>query len=112
MFTGTPTLKIYEGGIERTVDKLPRERGINFRCVISKIGDAYYWASRDNIRLVRVESGVFITFVAVNGAGYVRVIAPEGKKIPKMSRTEEAFDYVENLTTGLSSITYYGAQEG
>ena len=59
--------------------------------------------------MVRIESGAFITFVAVDGGGYVRMIAPgEKKMVSLIGDTEAKFDYVEHLLTGLKSVTYYG----
>jgi hypothetical protein len=70
VFRGIPSIKISEGGVERLPETLPRDKAVNIGCVISKIGDDYYWASRENTAIIRVESGVFITFLAVNGSGY------------------------------------------
>jgi hypothetical protein len=86
-----------------------RESAVNFECVISKIGQDYYWASRENRPMVRIEAGAFITFVALDGAGYVRMVAPgEKKTVSLMGDTEAKFDYVEHLLIGLKSVTYYG----
>ena len=112
VFKGIPTVKISEGGIERLPESLPRERAVNSACVVSRIGDDYYWASRENKRMVRVESGAFITYVAINGAGYVRVIQPSMKQLAAlMGETEAKFDYVEHMLIGLKSVTYYGRDE-
>ena len=63
--------------------------------MISKIGDDYYWASRENNKMVRIESGAFITYLAANGSGYVRVIQPGMKQAAAlMGETEARFDYV------------------
>ena len=112
VFKGVPTVKISEGGIERLPETLPRERADNLACVISKIGDDYYWASRENTRMVRIESVGFITYVAANGSGYVRVIQPGMKQVAAlMGETEAKFDYVEHMLIGLKSVTYYGQDE-
>ena len=67
-------------------------------CVISRIGEQYYWASRENAEMVRLESGAFVTYVALNGSGYVRVVNPTLKSVAAlMSQTEGKFDYVEHL---------------
>lgn len=109
VFKGIPTIKISEGGTERLAEALPRDKAVNLECVISKIGDNYYWASRDNKRMVRTEAGYFITFLALDGAGYVKAIAPGMKKaVSVMGDTESKFDYVEHLLIGLKSVTYYG----
>lgn len=112
VFIGFPVVKVSEGGIERFPENLPRERASNLRCVISKIGKDYYWASRENVRLVRIESGAFITFLAVNGSGYVRIVDPEQKEdAALMGLTEETFDYTEHLILGLRSVSYWGAKQ-
>jgi len=112
VFKGRPSLKISEGGIERTPEQLPRDRAVNLECVISQIGTSYYWASRENVPMVRVDSGAFITYVAANGAGYVRVVKPDAKAAAAvMSGTEERFDYVEHALIGLRSVTYYGVRQ-
>lgn len=110
---GRPSVKVSEGGLERTPEQIRREQAINLECVISQIGTSYYWASRENVQLLRVDSGgAFITFVAVNGSGYVRMVKPEAKTAAAlMSPTEERFDYVEHLVIGLRTVTYYGARQ-
>ncbi len=112
VFKGRPAVKVSEGGVERTPEQLSRDRAINLECVISQIGSSYFWASRENTPLSRTEGRAFITFVAVNGAGYVRVVKPEAKAAAAlMSGTEEQFDYVEHALIGLRSVTYYGARQ-
>jgi hypothetical protein len=110
-FKGRPIMKISEGGTERNVETVPRDRAINLECVISKIGENYYWASRENKQMVRVDlGGAFVTFVAIDGGGYVRIVKPEMKSAASlMGDTETKFDYVEHLLSGLKSVTYYGS---
>jgi len=108
-FAGNPAVKVSEGGVERLVEDLPRDRAVNLACVISRIGDSYYWASRENVELLRVDAGAFVTFIALNGSGYVRVTLPEARTAAAaMGPTEGRFDYVEHLLIGLRSVTYYG----
>ena len=110
VFAGLPGVKISEGGVERVPENLSRDRAVNFACVISRIGDKYYWASRENKEMIRIESGAFITFLAVDGVGYVRIVAPGMKEAVSliMGETETKFDYVEHALIGLRSVTYYG----
>ncbi|MFH1931710.1 MAG: hypothetical protein ABIN18_09010 [Pseudomonadota bacterium] len=113
IFTGIPEIKIGEGGVTRTPENLNKEKAINFKCTITKNDDKYYWTSRENIELIPISSGAFITYWAVNGSGYVRIVKPEMKKEIKQlgavaGDPEEKFDYVEHLLLGLKSITYYG----
>ena len=107
---GIPQFKISEGGTERQPEALTRAVAVNLGVVISQIGDTYYWASRENTPMVAVDSGgAFVTYLAVNGNGYVRVIKPEMKSAASLLGGPEAqYDYVEHLLQGLRSITYYG----
>ncbi len=110
VFSGIPSIKISEGGIERLSEDLTRDRAVNLGCVISRIGDKYYWASRENKTMTRAESGAFITFSATDGSGFVRIVAPGMKQtVSLMGATETKFDYVEHLLIGLKSVTYYGS---
>ena len=111
VFSGIPVAKISEGGTERLSENLSRNQAVNVECVISQIGDEYYWASRKNTRLIPIESGAFITFVAMNGSGYVRIIRPGNKEaVSLLGGSGAKFDYVEHLLTMLNSVTYYGTR--
>ena len=111
-FKGRPSIKVSEGGVSRLPESVSRDKSINTECVISRIGEQYYWASRENAEMVRLESGAFVTYVALNGSGYVRVVNPTLKSVAAlMSQTEGKFDYVEHLLIGLRSVTYYGREQ-
>jgi hypothetical protein len=113
IFTGIPEVKISEGGISRLPENLTKDNGMKFKCTITRIDDKYYWTSRENVELVPITSGAFITYWAVNSSGYVRIVRPEMKEevktIGKLAGDpEEKYDYVEHLLLGLKSVTYYG----
>ena len=113
IFTGVPEIKISEGGINRVPENLSKDNALKFKCTVTKIDDKYYWTSRENVELKPIASGTFITYWAVNGSGYVRVIKPEMKEEVKRlgaiaGDPEEKFDYVEHLLLGLKSVAYYG----
>ncbi len=110
VFTGIPTIKISEGGTSRILKKLTNTKSIEYKCTITKINDKYYWTTRENVELLPKSSGVYITFLASNGSGYIRIIKSEMKKIVAqlLDATEKEFDYVEHLLLGLKSVTYYG----
>lgn len=113
VFHGIPSEKVSESCIERVREQLPQEKAVSMRCVISKIGDDFYWATRENVQMIKIDGGgAFITFLAVNGSGYVRIIKPEMKQAASlMSETEKTFDYCEHMTLGLRSITYWGVTQ-
>ena len=109
IFSGTPIVKISEGGIDRVVENIEGKRAMELRCVISKIGKKYYWTTRENTEMVKRVSGAYVTYLARSGSGYVRIIREDMKKIISLPGDPNAkFDYVEHLLIGLNSITYYG----
>jgi hypothetical protein len=109
VFSGIPSVKVNEGGNERLAEAIVRDRAVNLGTAISEIGGKYYWATRGNKELVRHTSGGFVTYIAIDGSGYVRVIDPAAKATASlMSSTEAKFDYVEHLLLGLRSVSYYG----
>ena len=109
VFSGIPVIKVSEGGTERLPETIRRDSAVNLRCVVSEIDGKYYWATRENKEMVRHASGAFVTYVAIDGSGYVRIVDPSAKGAASlMSPTETKFDYVEHLLVGLRSVTYYG----
>jgi hypothetical protein len=106
---GVPSVKISEGGIDRAVENIQPSKAVSLACVIQEIDGKYYWASRGNKPLVQVTSGAFITYLAVDGAGFIRTIDPSSRTAAALlSDTESTFEYVEHLNLGLRSVTYYG----
>jgi len=109
VFSGIPVVKISEGGASRLSEDLNVAKASEAECVITKIGDKYFWKTRNNTELFMIPSGAFVTFVATNGSGYVRIIPPDLKEAASlMDETEKKYDYVEHLLIGLRSVTYYG----
>ena len=106
-FIGIPISKIGESGDSRTYEKVADKDKLEFQCIITKVDGKYFWKTRENKEMVKVRSGIYITYLALNGAGYVRVIDQEMKKVI-FENSEQKFDYKEHMMSGLSSITYYG----
>ena len=108
-FTGLPTVKITESGVERSAEKLDRATASTLFCVINEKDGKFYWETRGNKPLLKIDSNVFVIYVAIDGSGYVRVLKPEFKKAAaSISATEKNYDYVEHMLLGLRTITYYG----
>ena len=108
-FTGLPTVKITEGGVERSAEKLDRATASTLFCVINEKDGKFYWETRGNKPLLKIDSNAFVIYLAVDGSGYVRVLKPEFKKAAaSISATEKNYDYVEHMLLGLRTITYYG----
>jgi hypothetical protein len=109
VFVGVPVRKVSEAGLSRVPEALSPEKASAALCVISQSGNDFFWTSRNNRTLYKIDGGgAFITFVAPD-AGYIRVIKPEYKAAASlMSETEAKFDYIEHMTNGLRTITYWG----
>jgi hypothetical protein len=109
-FTGLPSVKISEGGVERIAEKIEPTKAQNISCVIKEVDGKFFWVSRENKQLVKIDArGAFLIFLAVDGSGYIRMIKPELKDAASlMSATEKSFDYIEHLLLGLRTVTYYG----
>ena len=110
-FIGIPE-RITAVGYEKPADKtLSNKEAKEFLCVIHKIEDRYYWTSREKREVLKVPSGAFTNYIALSGAGYVKVINPSEKSAASLlGETEAKFDYVEHLVTGLKAIVYFGKQ--
>jgi hypothetical protein len=120
VFHGRPIVKVQETGLDRSAETLTSAKAAGFECVISRIGDAYYWASRENVVLSLRESDGYLTFVADNGSGYIKIVKPEMKAALRQrfaaeqlsTIPEHTFDYIEHLHVGLSTLSYYGLASG
>lgn len=110
-FEGTPSVKVEvrEGVAQTQAVSPPSARELGVRVVRS--GNAYLWASRNNVPMVKQESGAYITYVATTGAGYVRVLNPAMRmalrSLPVEQRDRE-FVYMEHMVNQLGSVTYFG----
>ena len=81
------------------------------KVVITKEGENYYWTSRGDIALYPTTSGNYITYIAFNGAGYIRIINLETQTMIALLPDElkiDNYSYVEHLTYRMGSFTYYG----
>ena len=110
-FEGYPVTKFEINGTESTKVALDRSDRLEYKVLITREGDNFYWATRNNLQLYPVTSGVYITYLAVNGAGYVRNFNPEMMRqynsLPE-SQEKNEFTYMENMAHQMGSMSYYG----
>lgn len=110
-FEGSPAVKVQViEGVAQTEPVVPL-KAREFRAVVVREGDQFLWASRNNVPLVKRESGAYVTYVAANGAGYVRVLNPAMRKLRESlpaEQREREFVYMEHLVNQMGSITYFG----
>jgi len=111
VFEGFPVKKIETDEQSSNTNLLTEAQSSEYKVTIVKNGDNHYWATRGDIQVVPVQSAFYITYVAVNGAGYVRTLIPEARALFRQMPDEEQakqYLYVEHLTIRMGSITYYG----
>lgn len=111
VFEGYPVKKIETNENSSNTSLLTKTQGSEYKVTIVKDGENYFWASRGNVQVIPMESDFYITYLAANGAGYVRTLAPEVSEIFKQIPAEEQakqFLYFEHLVHQMGSITYYG----
>ncbi len=68
-----------------------------YRLLIIKQDDNYYWASRNNKQLILRVSGAFQIFIEPSGAGYIKIMS-----------SDEGVLYMEHMSLGLQTVTYWG----
>jgi hypothetical protein len=111
IFEGYPVTKFENYGIESTKDFLSSSDSTGYKVQITKQGDKFYWATRGNVQLHPKISGVYVTYIAVNGAGYVRTYNEKMMRLYNslpVSQKQTELTYMEHLTHKIGSITYYG----
>ena len=90
---------------------VPSSKASEYKVVIEREGEIYYWRSRNNLQVVPRISGAYVTYLAINGAGYVRVLNEAMREMYKLlpeEERQESYLYMEHLVHQLGSITYYG----
>lgn len=111
VFEGFPSKRAQNNSDGRMGSTLYFEETREFAVKITKVGEQYFWASRENIPLIRTESGIYITYTATNGSGYIRTLNPTAREVflnaPPNNQIGQ-ITYIEHLLLGLESITYYG----
>ncbi len=111
IFEGFPGKKIETNENSSNTSLLTEVQSTEFKVAIVKDGENYYWATRGNLQVIPMQSGFYITYLAVNGAGYVRTLSPEARAVFKQLPAEEQakqYLYFEHLVHQMGSITYYG----
>ena len=105
---GVALVRISETGSNRIVETLEEEVA-EVTSVVQKIGNRYLWTTRDNTELRRYDHGTFITYVAEDGSGYIRVFDQDMRTMfDGLNELDGVFDYLEHFPLGLTTVTYYG----
>ena len=105
-FVGVPTKKVTLSDMEARIKDVLIADAQEFKVVIEKEGNKYFWASRENVQLIPIPSGYVITFIAMGGEGYIRIENPE---LTNALGTKES-PYMEHLIHRMGNITYFGTE--
>ena len=94
-FIGVPLWRVVtseEGSSEETLSDTEMRESL---VVIQQTenGD-YIWLTRNNTELLRNASGIYVTYLAPSGAGYVKINTLNGQ-------------FIEHVHQGLTTYTYY-----
>ena len=95
---GTPIVKVESFPDQTKRHELTKKQMKEYQVIISQEGNKFYWNSREGKELKRTASGAFVYYVNVAGSGYV--------KVSNLDNT-----YMEHITSGLATITYWGKLE-
>lgn len=89
VFEGCPSKKIEITEQTSASFDITKSNASEYKVVIEREGENYYWRTRNNLQLVPMQSGVYVTYLAVNGSGYVRVLNETMRELYKMLPDEE-----------------------
>jgi hypothetical protein len=110
-FEGTPDIKVMMLEGKPQSAPLAGLEATKLRVVIVCDRDKYFWRSRENVPLMKTVSGSYITYFALNGSGYIRVLTPEMRRLREQlpaGEREKEYVYMEHLINQLRTVTYLG----
>jgi hypothetical protein len=100
VFSGQPTVQ-YQVDIKASQrTRLSPEDSTRNVLVIVKIGEDYFWKTRENRRVIHIvpESGEAHYFIDPEGGGYVKI----------MKKPDGTYAYVEQVGMDMTLYTYFG----
>ena len=109
VFVGIPLAKTELSGEQLQRTQIDKNDQLEFKVIIVKEGDRFFWKTREMKELTRHQRGRFVTYQAVDGTGYVRVDL-SGGATGELNVPGSSLDvgYLEHLKLGLNTITYQG----
>src|SRR5207302_638389 len=97
VFTGIPSVRIDSDGKDSVRVELSDQGAKKYACRIVARKKKFFWASRGDREVIRSDSGDYTYFISPEGTGFVKVALTKGGP----------FDYMEQLTTGLKTVTFW-----
>ena len=103
VFRGIPAVRVFSSADRDDREKLNADEAQKAECVIVQRGrNKYFWHSRNDVPMLRVDTPQFTYFLHSGGSGYVKVYTGE------RAANKESAEYVESFTRGLEITTYWG----
>jgi len=102
VFRGRPTVRLFATPDKEQRETLDNDTAYKNECVIIQRGKKYFWSSRDNAELMRIDAPQYTYFIHTGGGGYVKVLTGSRKE------TKAPADYIESFTRGFEVVTYWG----
>jgi hypothetical protein len=106
VFRGTPNVRVFSSAKTDGRETMQGEAADKAECVVVQRGKKYFWASRENVPLVRTDAAQFTFFVHPESGGYVKVFTGDRKA------ANAPADYIEHINRGFETITYWGRVTG
>ena len=95
---------------------LTAEQRQALRVIIVKVGESYFWASRDNRELIYSKSGLFHNFTDAYAGAVVKVFVPSEHPVVGFDGHNKSYydtgsnrvQFFECISIGLTTYTYWG----
>src|SRR3954451_3191477 len=97
VFHGLPTIRALATVEHDARQDLDADASQKAECIVVQQGKKYYWRSRDNGEMLRVDTPQYTYFIHKGGLGFVKVFT--GERDPKATA-----EYLESITNGLQVI--------
>jgi uncharacterized protein (DUF427 family) len=102
VFRGVPNVRVFTSVEQEQREKLEGADAQKNECVVVRKGRKYYWSSRNDAELERVDAPQFTYFMHKGGAGYIKILTGDRREMNAPA------DYIENINQGFDVITYWG----
>lgn len=110
VFNAIPASRVDSSAEKTTRQVLDESKRNEFRLLITKVGDQYFWATRENKPLIHTVSGAFHIFTDTDGSGYIKIF--DTHALPESIRDPgPRYQYMEHLHLWLGSTTYWGVSD-
>jgi hypothetical protein len=110
VFNASPLTRVTSSAYLTKRDLLSESERKEHPVLITKKGNRYFWANRNNRPLIYEVSGYFHLFIDPRSASYIKIC--DSERLPGyIKEPKPRYKYMEYMTIRMDSITYWGAAE-